>query len=133
MIYLDKEDVCFINRRTVEVHGGNFMPPFNYLHEESLDYLLNAVQADLFGEPMYPILTDKAAVYCYSIIGNHIFSDGNKRTGLEAALAFLKLNGMRLDQKLPQQELFDFVMQVASGQSSLEACRAWFAANAVRL
>ena len=73
------------------------MPPFDFLHEENLDYVLEAVQADLFGEPMYPTMPDKAAVYCFSVIGNHIFTDGNKRTGLESALAFLKLNGMRLN------------------------------------
>ncbi|MES2520268.1 MAG: Fic family protein [Bacteroidota bacterium] len=33
-------------------------------------------------------MSDKAVICCYNIIGNHIFSDGNKRTGLESALAF---------------------------------------------
>ncbi len=107
------------------------MPPSNFLHEENLDYLVEAVQADMFGEPLYPTITDKAAVYCFSIIGNHIFTDGNKRTGLEAALAFLKLNGKRLSRTLPHNDLFDYILKVASGQSSLEECRAWFADHTV--
>lgn len=37
MEYLDKEDITFINRRTVDAHGGNFIPPDNFLHEENLD------------------------------------------------------------------------------------------------
>jgi hypothetical protein len=45
---------------------------------------------------------------------NHIFSDGNKRTGLEAALAFLKLNGNRLNKNLPYKQLFDYNLKVAS-------------------
>jgi death on curing protein len=94
MTYLDKADIVFINQQTVSVHGGLFMPPYNFLHEENLDYLLEAVQAEMFGEPLYPSISDKAAVYCYNIICNHIFSDGNKRTGLEAGLAFLKLFGV---------------------------------------
>ena len=126
MIYLDKEDIVFINRRTVTEHGGNFMPPYNFLHEENLDYLVEAVQADMFGEPLYPTLTDKAAVYCYNIIDNHIFSDGNKRTGLESALAFLKLNGKRLNQRVPSDDLYHFILKIASGQSSLTECRTWF-------
>jgi death on curing protein len=130
--YLDKNDITFINRRTVEEHGGNFMPPYNFLHEENLDYLLEAVQAEMFGEPLYPEISDKAALYCYNIICNHIFSDGNKRTGLEAALAFLKLNGMRLDKNLSNEIIYDFIIKVASGQSSLEECRAWFKAHAVK-
>lgn len=116
VIYLDKEDIIFINNETVTTHGGNFMPPYNFLHEENLDYLLEAVQAEMFGEPLYPTIENKAAVYCYNIICNHIFSDGNKRTGLEASLAFLKLNGRRLKKTLSHNMLYDFIIQLASGQ-----------------
>lgn len=35
--YLEKENVTYINQRTVAEHGGNFMPPNNFLHEENLD------------------------------------------------------------------------------------------------
>jgi death-on-curing protein len=35
IIYLDKDDITFINHQTVAVHGGNFMPPNNFLHEEN--------------------------------------------------------------------------------------------------
>lgn len=108
------------------------MPPDNFLHEENLDYLLEAVQAEMFGSPLYPTIPDKAALYCFNIIGNHIFTDGNKRTGLAAALAFLKLNKMRLDKALPKNDLYDYILKVASGQSSLDECRAWFATHTVR-
>ena len=46
MTYLDKDDIAFINQRTVAEHGGNLMPPHNFLHEENLDYLVKAVQVD---------------------------------------------------------------------------------------
>jgi death-on-curing protein len=133
IIYLDKEDICYINRRTVDTHGGNFMPPSNFLHEENLDYLIEAVEAEMFGEPLYPNITDKAAVYCYNIICNHIFTDGNKRTGLEAALAFLKLNNMRIRRDLPHDDLYNFIIKVASGESSLDECREWFGLNTINL
>jgi death-on-curing protein len=109
------------------------MPPDNFLHEENLDYLLDAVQAEMFGQPLYPTVSDKAAVYCYNIICNHIFSDGNKRTGLEAGSAFLKLNEFRLNQSIPQKAIFDFIIKVASGESSLEECWKWFRANSIQL
>jgi death on curing protein len=133
MIYLDKKKVVRINQKTVEIHGGNFMPPSNFLHESNLDYLLEAVQTEMFGEPLYPNITDKAAVYCYNIICNHIFTDGNKRTGLESGLIFLELNDMRLRKNLPLMELQDFIIKIASGESSLEECRTWFADNSVPL
>ena len=133
MIYLNKQKITRINQRTVEIHGGNFMPPSNFLHESNLDYLLEVVQAEMFGEPLYPYITDKAAVYCYNIICNHIFTDGNKRTGLEAGLIFLELNGMRLRKDLPLTELYDYIIKIASGESSLEECKTWFADNSVLL
>jgi death-on-curing family protein len=36
----------------------------------------------------------------YNIIANHIFQDGNKRTGLEAAIVFLRINGLNISQNL---------------------------------
>ena len=131
MIYLTKKQVIRLNIATIEAHGGNFMPPHNFLHEENLDYLLEAVQAEMFGEPLYPTISDKAALYCYNIICNHIFTDGNKRTGLAAALVFLNLNHYDFRLEVTNPVLTDFILKVASGQSSLEECRGWFLGNTV--
>jgi death on curing protein len=38
------------------------MPPNNFLHEENLDYLIEAVEAEMFGEPLYPSISDKTAI-----------------------------------------------------------------------
>ena len=131
MRYLDKNDIILINRLTIDAHGGNYTPPFNILKEEPLDYVVEIVHADIFGEPMYPSVSDKAGVYLFSIVCNHIFLDGNKRTGLEAALSFLKLNGSRLRKDLALAELHDFVIKVASGESTLDECRTWFKDNII--
>ena len=96
------------------------MPPDNFLHEENLDYLLEAVQAEMFGAPLYPTISDKAALYCYNIICNHIFTDGNKRTGLAAALIFLNLNGFDLRLEVTNSVLTDYILKVAAGQSDLQ-------------
>lgn len=45
MTYLDKEDFIYINQRTFEEHGGLYLPPKNFLHEENLDYLLGIVDS----------------------------------------------------------------------------------------
>ena len=44
MIYLDKEDVTYINEQTVAAHGGNFIPPNNFLHEELVSPIKNWTQ-----------------------------------------------------------------------------------------
>ena len=132
MRYLTKQRVVQLNEATVDAHGGNFIPPSNFLHEENLDYLLDAVQAEMFGEPLYPNISDKAAIYCYNIICNHIFSDGNKR-GLASALLFLNLNGFDLSLDINDNLLTNYIIKIASGESNLEECKAWFAENAVKL
>jgi death-on-curing protein len=127
--YLSKNRIIQINKETVRSHGGNFMTPSNFLHEENLDYLIEAVKSEMFGQELYPLMTDKAAVYCYNIICNHIFSDGNKRTGLGAALVFLNLNGLDISQTITDEILTAFILKIASGQSNLEECKTWYLEN----
>ena len=129
MELLTKADIIVINYKTVKAHGGNYVPPYSFLHEDNLDYIVDIIEAEMFGAPLYPTIADKASVYFYNIICNHIFSDGNKRTGLEAAVLFLGGNYYQLRSSLKNSELFDFVTSVASGQVTLDECRAWFKDN----
>ncbi len=55
-----------------------------------------------------------AAAYLYHIVKNHPFVDGNKRTGLVAALTFLDLNGVAVDRNEPA--LYDLTIAVAEGR-----------------
>ena len=143
--YLSRSNIILINRMTVAEHGGNFVPPDNLLNPAPLEYLVESVGAELFSEPLYPTVADKAALYMFNIISNHVFQDGNKRTGLEVANVFLQVNGYRLsrelepvisaDQSIPakaitrDEHLIEFTLAVAAGQVPLEACRQWFATN----
>ena len=146
MQYLTKNEILRLNELTLVRHGGHFVPPDNLLHPEAIDYLVESVAAEMFGEPLYPQVSDKAALYMFNIISNHAFQDGNKRTGLAAALAFLYKNGFRLAEDLKpviqegkswpsnndlshNDHLYEFTLAVAAGQVPLEACRQWFATN----
>ena len=122
--YLQKRDILKINRRMIDIVGGTFMPPDNLLKPSALDYLIEIVSADMFGKPLYPELWDKAGVYCFNIIANHIFHDGNKRTGLESALLFLELNGFTLNAS--DDDLIAFATDVASGKFTLADTQQWF-------
>ncbi len=144
MNYLGKEDILFINKKTIERHGGKFVPPDNMLNEEPLNYLVEAVRSKIFGEEIYPKISQKAGLYMFNIISNHIFQDGNKRTGLGAALLFLKLNGFQLSSHLTSLDkngdsdkpessvnemLIDFTLATASGNVSLDQCQNWMELN----
>lgn len=126
MITITKQNVIAINEETIIADGGNFMPPHNFLHESNLDYIIDIIDAEMFGQPLYPTVADKASVYLYNIICNHIFSDGNKRTGLGVSLVFLDVNGYKLKDSVTNDILLEFVISVASGQLTLDDCRLWF-------
>ncbi len=131
MRYLSKAYIILLNRKTIKAHGGQYIGPYNFLHESPLDYLLDAVQAQMFGEEIYPTVHEKAGLYLFSIIANHILQDGNKRTGLAASLLFLAHNGYRLKQDLSHDELYNFVIRVASGELSLKETQEWFRVNII--
>lgn len=71
MRYLTKNEVILINKLTVQLHGGQFMPPNNLLNEGALDYLLGIVSSDVFGEPLYPTLSDKTGLYVFYNLQSH--------------------------------------------------------------
>ena len=65
------------------------------------------------GDYLHTNLFEMAAAYLFHTVRNHPFVDGNKRTGLIAALAFLGLNGLHLEAEA--DALLDLVMGVAAG------------------
>ena len=64
-----------------------------------------------------------AAAYAVGILRNRPFVDGNKRTALVVALAFLDLNGIEFDA--PQEEVFLTVLDLAAGRLTEAAFAAW--------
>lgn len=74
----------------------------------------------LFGMPIYPDIFHQAAAYMFFIIKNHVFQDGNKRTGLATAIAFLEWNGI-LIAPFDEDSVFDFVISIAGGANDSQA------------
>jgi len=77
----------------------------------------------MFGKDLYPDLASKAAILIYSLVKNHSFVDGNKRTGLLCLLRFLQLNGYTLDAT--HDELYQFVMDVATSDLNKDQISKW--------
>lgn len=84
-----------------------------------LDSAAYRPRSSLFGQDAYPDLDVKAASLLESIVRNHPLVDGNKRLGWLATLAFYYINGIRLNA--PDDECYDLVIAVASGQRSVTA------------
>ena len=69
-----------------------------------------------------------AAAYLFHIAKNHSFLDGNKRTALAAAIAFLGVNGRSLDAD--PDALIETVLGVAAGTISKSALAVFFEEHA---
>jgi death-on-curing protein len=81
-----------------------------------LESALAMPEAEYAGEALHATLHEKAAAYLFHIARNHPFVDGNKRAGLAVALAFLEMNGVRVEAT--DDALVDLVLGVAKGQRS---------------
>lgn len=75
------------------------------------------------GVELYPGPVEKAAALIESLLTNHPFIDGNKRTGY--VLMRLLLQDAGMDLSATQQEKYDFVMRIASGKSTLDQITSW--------
>lgn len=75
------------------------------------------------GTDLYPDLPAKAAALGFSLIQNHSFVDGNKRTGHAALEAFLMLNGFELAATVDEAE--GTVLAVATGRLDRDGLTEW--------
>jgi death-on-curing protein len=85
-----------------------------------------------FGETeFYPTPEEKAGTILESIVKNHPFIDGNKRTGY--ILMRLVLMHFGKDFKATQNEKYDFVMAIASGQLDFHQIVTWIKQRVVEI
>ncbi|MDR3078247.1 MAG: type II toxin-antitoxin system death-on-curing family toxin [Planctomycetota bacterium] len=96
-----------------------------------LESALAAPASGLAGEYFHSNPFAMAAAYLFHLAKNHPFVDGNKRTGLAAALAFLELNGWRLD--CDPDELADLVVAIAGGDGDKAGAEDFFRRHAKEL
>ena len=107
MQYLNVTDVARFNADFV---GED--KPFDFGRLESA---VMRPQATVGGVDACPTLHDKAAALMHSLISNHPFLDGNKRTALAAVVVFYRLNGWALEME--QGDAVNLALDIAIGQS----------------
>jgi death-on-curing protein len=79
------------------------------------------------GKDLYPNPVDKAAAIFQSIISNHPFVDGNKRTAYVLMRLILKEN--KLDIHVGQDEKYEFVIKAAKGELTFDNIKDWIEKN----
>jgi death-on-curing protein len=119
MKYLSLDTVLGIHDRSLEGYGGD--PGVR--DEGLLDSAVAQPRAGFGGHELYPSLAEKAAALAFSLVMNHPFVDGNKRTGYGAMLMFLIRNGYIIDAPLAEHE--NTFLRLAAGELSRDEFLAW--------
>lgn len=84
-----------------------------------LESAVHRPEQSVFGEDAYPTIFDKAAALMESLVKNHCFHNGNKRTAYLVTKSFLMVNGYHL--RMERVYAVEFVVDIAQGKHSLEA------------
>jgi death on curing protein len=119
MRYLTMQEVLVIQRRVLEQSGG----AAGVRSLPALEAAVAQPRMTFGGEDLYPTLVEKAAALGFSLVMNHPFIDGNKRTGHAALEVFLLLNGHEIEASVDEQEVV--VLQLAAGDLDREELTEW--------
>ena len=84
---------------------------------------VNAPFQTFDGADLYPTLIEKAAHLTYSLIKNHPFLDGNKRTGITVMIIFLRANGIEIS--CTNEELITLGWGLADGSITKAELTEW--------
>jgi death-on-curing protein len=114
-----REDVLIIHKLLIDQFGGSH----GLRDERSLNSAINRPFATFDQQELYPEPVEKAAAIIESIITNHPFVDGNKRTGYVLARLLLLKSG--LDIKATQQEKYEMVISVSKGEWKIGQIKDW--------
>lgn len=117
--YLTLVEVLDLHRQIIEQSKG----AMGIRDLGALESAITQPRMTFGGEDLYPTIVDKASALGFSIVMNHPFIDGNKRTGHAAMEIFLVLNGLEINASVDEQERI--ILALASGELERDAFTNW--------
>ena len=117
------EEVLALHDLSIKFFGGR-------IGIRNMDLLKSAVTRPFQtfdNKDVYFSVFEKAAALLESLVKNHPFVDGNKRTGFLASIIFFKRNNIKL--KASEAESYEFIMKVASSEILFNDMVTWFQNN----
>lgn len=120
---ITKEIILRLHELSIKEYGGS-----HGLRDEGLMESAIARPYQTFGgDDLYPTPIEKAAAIAESVIINHPFVDGNKRTGFLAMLAVL--DGADIVLTAEKDEIYSLVIDISTGSKSFEEIVEWLKKN----
>ena len=91
--------------------------------KNALEASLNRPYSTFDQQDLYPTPVDKAAAILESIVTNHPFVDGNKRTGYVLMRLILMEVGLNIDAD--KDDKYEFVISVSKGDLDIDQIKKW--------
>ena len=117
--YLTRSEIVELHTLVIQQSGGGQ----DIRDQGALESAISQPQMTFGGKDLYPNTIEKASALGFSLILNHPFLDGNKRTAHAAMETFLILNGWEIQATVDEQE--NIILGVASGEISREIFTQW--------
>ncbi len=119
------EEVLVLHDLSINFCGGR-------LGIRDMDLLKSAVSRPFQtfdNKDVYFSVFEKANALLESIVKNHPFVDGNKRTGFLSLVIYLKRNNIKLIAS--ELEAYEFVIRVASSEIQFEEAVIWLEKHSI--
>ena len=126
MRYLTVGEVLEIYSRVMEQSGGGV----GIRDIGALESAVAQPRMAFNDKDLYPTIMEKASALGFSLIQDHPFIDGNKRTGHAAMETFLILNGYEISASVDEQ--VEIVLGVASGNIDRNTFTDWLIDHIVK-
>ncbi len=120
--WLSKKALLFLHEESIAAFGGS-----PGIRDEGLFDSALARPKNRFAYAPESTLAELAASYCFGLVNNHAFVDGNKRVGFLSIGVFLSINGYKL--VADQLDAIQMILNVASGDINEEQLGAWIMQN----
>jgi len=125
--YLTTLQIIAIHDQLIKRFGGS-----QGIREMSLlESAVHRPEATFDGADLYKTIFDKSAVLFHSILKNHAFVDGNKRTAYSASALFLKMNGYDLSNL--HGASVEFSVRVETDNLKVEEISMWLKKNSKKI
>ncbi len=119
MRYLDADEVLLIHERILDKFGG----AGGLRNWGLLDSAVNRLRATFDEKDLYPDIFTKAAALGHSLVLNHPFVDGNKRTAWEAMHTFVEENGYSLQAE--HDEIIELMLRIEDKSLGVKHIASW--------
>lgn len=120
IVFLSIEEIVVIHEKMVEIGGGSA----GIRDIELLHSAIERPKAMFGGKRLYKSLLEMGSAMLQSLVKNHPFVDGNKRTAFFATLRFFERNSISFTFK--NDDIVSFMVQVDTKNLSVREIRNWF-------